>query len=91
MSPFSYADKIKTPILLIHGEADNNQGTFPIQSERLFSAIKGQGGTVRFVLLPLEAHGYAARESVLHMFWEMNNWLNTYLKNPQPATAGSNP
>jgi dipeptidyl aminopeptidase/acylaminoacyl peptidase len=89
MSPFSYADKIKTPILLIHGEADNNTGTFPIQSERLFSAIKGQGGTVRFVLLPLESHGYAARESVLHMFWEMNNWLNTYVKNPQPAAGGN--
>jgi dipeptidyl aminopeptidase/acylaminoacyl peptidase len=88
MSPFSYADKIKTPILLIHGEADNNSGTFPIQSERLFSAIKGQGGTVRFVLLPLESHGYAARESVLHMFWEMNNWLNTYVKNPKPAAGG---
>lgn len=83
MSPFSYADKIKTPILLIHGEADNNTGTFPIQSERLFSAIKGQGGTVRFVLLPLESHGYAARESVLHMLWEMNNWLTTYVKNPR--------
>ncbi len=68
-----------------HGEADNNNGTFPIQSERLFSAIKGQGGTVRFVLLPLEAHGYAGRESVLHMFWEMNNWLNTYVKNPPAA------
>jgi dipeptidyl aminopeptidase/acylaminoacyl peptidase len=91
MSPFSYADKIKTPILLIHGEADNNQGTFPIQSERLFSAIKGQGGTVRFVLLPLEAHGYAARESVLHMYWEMNNWLNTYVKNPQPVTGSAKP
>jgi dipeptidyl aminopeptidase/acylaminoacyl peptidase len=85
MSPFSYADKIKTPILLIHGEADNNTGTFPMQSERLFSAIKGQGGTVRFVLLPLESHGYAARESVLDMFWEMNNWLNTYVKNPMAA------
>jgi len=91
MSPFSYADKIKTPILLIHGEADNNTGTFPLQSERLFSAIKGQGGTVRFVLLPLEAHGYAARESVLHMFWEMNNWLNTYVKNPPVAAASAKP
>ena len=91
MSPFSYADKIKTPILLIHGEADNNTGTFPMQSERLFSAIKGQGGTVRFVLLPLESHGYAARESVLHMLWEMNNWLNTYVKNPQAATASAKP
>ena len=89
MSPFSYADKIKTPILLIHGEADNNSGTFPIQSERLFSAIKGAGGTVRFVLLPLESHGYAGRESVLHMFWEMNNWLNTYVKNPGAATVAA--
>jgi len=85
MSPFSFADKIKTPILLIHGEADNNTGTFPIQSERLFSAIKGQGGTVRLVLLPLESHGYAGRESVLHMFWEMNNWLTTYVKSPVQA------
>jgi dipeptidyl aminopeptidase/acylaminoacyl peptidase len=81
MSPFMHADQIKTPLLLIHGEADNNSGTFPIQSERLFSALKGQGATVRFVLLPLEAHGYAARESVLDMFWEMNTWMNTYVKN----------
>lgn len=88
MSPFSYADKIRTPLLLIHGEADNNTGTFPIQSERLFSAIKGQGGTVRFVLLPLESHAYAGRESVLHMLWEMNNWMSTYVKNP-PATASA--
>jgi dipeptidyl aminopeptidase/acylaminoacyl peptidase len=89
MSPFSFADKIKTPILLIHGEADNNSGTFPIQSERLFSALKGHGATVRFVLLPLESHGYAGRESVLHMFWEMNNWLNTYVKNPPNVTAAT--
>lgn len=85
MSPFSFADKIKAPLLLIHGEADNNTGTWPIQSERLFSAIKGHGGTVRFVLLPLESHGYAAQESVLHMLWEMNTWLDTYVKNPKPA------
>src|ERR1700691_157167 len=67
MSPFSFADKIKTPILLIHGEADNNTGTFPLQSERLFSAIKGHGATVRLVFLPLEAHGYEAHESLSHM------------------------
>ncbi len=89
MSPFSYADKIKTPILLIHGEADNNNGTFPIQSERFFSALKGHGARVRFVLLPLESHGYQGRESVLHMFWEMNNWLNTYVKNPPPASGAA--
>ena len=88
MSPFSFADKLKAPILLIHGEADNNNGTFPIQSERFYSALKGQGATVRFVLLPLESHGYQGRESVLHMFWDMNNWLNTYVKNA-PATAAS--
>jgi dipeptidyl aminopeptidase/acylaminoacyl peptidase len=91
MSPFMHADQIKTPLLLIHGEADNNSGTFPIQSERLFSALKGEGATVRFVLLPLEAHGYAARESVLHMFWEMNNWLETYVKNAPPASSAARP
>ena len=80
MSPFSSADKIKTPLLMIHGEADNNSGTFPIQSERLYNAIKGHGGTVRFVLLPFESHGYAAKENILHMLWETNEWLNKYVK-----------
>jgi dipeptidyl aminopeptidase/acylaminoacyl peptidase len=89
MSPFAYADKIKTPILLIHGEADNNEGTFPIQSERFFDALKGHGATVRLVFLPLEAHGYAARESLEHMLWEMNNWLDTYVKNAPAAKAAT--
>ena len=66
MSPFWYANEIKDPILLIHGEADDNSGTFPIQSERFYMALKGHGATVRYVTLPNEAHGYAARESVLH-------------------------
>jgi len=80
MSPFSFADKIKTPLLLIHGEADNNPGTFPIQSERLYNAIKGHGGTVRYVVLPHESHGYRAKESVQHMLWEMDRWLEKYLQ-----------
>lgn len=80
MSPFNYADKMKTPLLLIHGEADNNTGTFPIQSERYYNALKGLGATVRYVQLPYESHGYQARESILHMLWEMNTWLNTYVK-----------
>ena len=87
MSPFNYADKIKTPILLIHGEADNNSGTFPIQSERFFAALKGQGATARYVVLPAEAHSYAARENLLHMLWEMDSWLNKYVKNPAPTPA----
>jgi dipeptidyl aminopeptidase/acylaminoacyl peptidase len=81
MSPFSFADKIKTPLLLIHGEADDNPGTFPINSERLFAAIKGLGGTVRFVYLPFEAHGYRGKENLLHKLWEQTTWLNTYVKN----------
>ena len=85
MSPFSYADKIKTPILLIHGDADDNSGTFPINSERLFAAIKGHGGTVRFVFLPYEAHSYRGKENLLHMLWEMNSWLDKYVKH---APAG---
>ena len=81
MSPFTYANKIKAPILLIHGMEDDNTGTFPIQSERLYSAISGLGGTVRLVMLPKEAHGYRARESVMHMLWEMDEWLEKYVKN----------
>jgi dipeptidyl aminopeptidase/acylaminoacyl peptidase len=74
VSPFMAADRIKTPLLLIHGEADNNSGTFPIQSERLYAAIQGTGGTARLVLLPFEAHGYRGRESVLHTLAEMLEW-----------------
>ncbi|WP_316837891.1 alpha/beta hydrolase family protein [Pedobacter nutrimenti] len=81
MSPFSYANKIKTPLLLIHGDSDDNQGTFPINSERLFNAIKGFGGTTRYVSLPYEAHSYRGKENLLHMLWEMNSWLDTYVKN----------
>jgi dipeptidyl aminopeptidase/acylaminoacyl peptidase len=80
MSPFMFAHLIKHPLLLIHGEADNNSGTFPMQSERFYSALKGNGATVRFVLLPHESHGYQARESVMHMLWEMASWLDTYLR-----------
>jgi dipeptidyl aminopeptidase/acylaminoacyl peptidase len=80
MSPFSFADKIKDAILLVHGDADNNPGTFPINSERLYNAIKGHGGTVRFVLLPYESHGYAAEENLLHLLWEQYSWLEKYVK-----------
>ncbi len=88
MSPFMYADKIKRPILLIHGMEDDNDGTFPIQSERLYQAISGLGGTVRLVRLPKEAHGYRARESVMHMLWEMDSWLDKYVKNARGGAAG---
>jgi dipeptidyl aminopeptidase/acylaminoacyl peptidase len=81
MSPFSFADQVKTPILLIHGEADNNSGTFPIQSERYYNALKGHGATTRLVLLPHESHGYAGKESVNHTLWEMDSWLEKYVKN----------
>ena len=80
MSPFSYADKIKTPLLLIHGDSDDNQGTFPINSERLFAAIKGNAGNVRFVFLPYEAHSYRGKENLLHMLWEQGEWLKKYVK-----------
>ncbi len=80
MSPFMNADMLKDPILLIHGMADNNTGTFPIQSERFYTALKGFGATVRLVLLPNESHGYAARESILHKHWEVLNWMNKYVR-----------
>jgi len=84
MSPFMHAEKVDEPLLLIHGEADNNSGTFPMQSERFYSALKGHGATTRLVLLPHESHGYRARESVLHMLWETEQWLETYVRNAEP-------
>jgi dipeptidyl aminopeptidase/acylaminoacyl peptidase len=84
VSPFMNADKVNEPLLLIHGEADNNSGTFPIQSERLYQAVRGTGGTVRLVILPLEAHGYTARESTEHTLYEMISWFDKYVKNAQP-------
>jgi dipeptidyl aminopeptidase/acylaminoacyl peptidase len=91
MSPFNYADKIKRPILLIHGEADDNSGTFPIQSERLYSAIKGNGGTVRYVTLPHEAHGYQALESLEHVLYETINWFDKWVKNAPADTSAGTP
>lgn len=81
MSPFLYADRIKEPILLIHGEVDNNSGTFPIQSERFYNALKGHGATARYVVLPYESHGYQGRETILHTLAETYQWLETYVKN----------
>ena len=85
MSPFTYANRIKDPILLIHGMADNNTGTFPIQSEGMYQALKGNGAAVRYVQLPGESHGYLARESVGHTLAEMAAWLGRYLKKPKTA------
>ena len=87
MSPFSFANKIKTPILLIHGEMDNNSGTFPIQSERLYNAIKGHGGVTRYITLPYESHGYAGRENILHMLWEQHQWLEKFVKQAKPGSG----
>jgi dipeptidyl aminopeptidase/acylaminoacyl peptidase len=81
MSPFNHADRIKDPLLLIHGQADDNQGTFPMQSERMYQALRGLGATARYVQLPYEAHGYRARESLLHVLWETSTWLDRYVKN----------
>lgn len=81
MSPFMHADKVDEPILLVHGEADNNSGTYPMQSERYFNALKGLGATARLVVLPKESHGYRAKESILHVLWEQDQWLEKYVKN----------
>ncbi|WP_454829217.1 S9 family peptidase [Pseudoxanthomonas wuyuanensis] len=89
MSPFNHADGIKDALLMIHGEQDNNSGTFPIQSERMYAAIKGLGGNARLVMLPNESHGYRARESIMHMLAESNRWLDTYLKQAPPAAAAA--
>ena len=85
VSPFMSAHHFNAPILLIHGEADNNSGTFPMQSERLYAALKGNGQTARYVTLPLESHGYIARESIEHTLWEMLRWFDKHVKPAKDA------
>ncbi|HEU4795715.1 MAG TPA: prolyl oligopeptidase family serine peptidase [Pyrinomonadaceae bacterium] len=92
VSPFMFAPKVNEPILLIHGEADDNSGTFPIQSERMYHALKGHGATVRLVMLPHESHGYAGRESIEHVLYEMISWFDKHVKNAprmKEATDGN--
>ncbi|NLI79136.1 MAG: prolyl oligopeptidase family serine peptidase [Candidatus Riflebacteria bacterium] len=89
LSAFTHAHKIDEPLLMIHGELDSNPGTYPLQSERLFAAIRGHGGIARFVLLPFENHGYQARESVLHVLYEMFAWFDRYVKNRPAPTPGA--
>lgn len=85
MSPFMHAEKMNQPLLLVHGEADNNSGTYPMQSERYFNALKGLGATVRLVILPKESHSYRARESILHLLWEQDQWLEKHVKNKKAS------
>jgi dipeptidyl aminopeptidase/acylaminoacyl peptidase len=87
MSPFMFADKIKEPMLMIHGEADNNQGTFPIQSDRMYQAVRGNGGTVRLVFLPFESHGYSARETIEHVLAEQIGWFDKHVKRAAALTS----
>ena len=87
MSPFTHAAKIDEPILLLHGAEDPNSGTYPMQSKRMYAALKGNGATVRWVELPLEEHGYRARESIGHALWEMIQWADTYVKDAEPREA----
>jgi dipeptidyl aminopeptidase/acylaminoacyl peptidase len=87
ISPFLYADKIKAPLLLIHGEADDNDGTFPIQSERMYEAVRGNGGIARLVFLPYEAHGYRGKETIEDVLWEKFAWFNKYVKDGARVTA----
>ena len=84
LSPVMHAPKINEPLLLIHGAVDENPGTIPFQSERLFQSVRGSGGTSRLVMLPHEGHGYRARESVEHVLWEQLSWFDTHVKNTEP-------
>ena len=84
MSPFNYADKVKDALLIIHGQLDDNMGTFPVQSERLYQALVYFGATARYVQLPLEAHSYYGKETTLDMLYETGAWLDKYVKNWEP-------
>jgi len=84
VSPFFSADKLKTPLLIVHGEEDANPGTTPLQSQKLYEAIRGNGGTARLVILPHEPHWYSAMESNEQLIYEMVRWFDKYVKNAPP-------
>jgi dipeptidyl aminopeptidase/acylaminoacyl peptidase len=88
LSPFMHADQINEPMLMIHGQMDNNSGTYPMQSERMYAAVKGNAGTARLVMLPYESHGYRARESVLHVLAESIDWLDRWVKPLEDPMGG---
>ena len=88
MSPFNSAQKIQSPILMIHGQADSNPGTFPVQSERMYQAVRGNGGKAKLVLLPHEDHGYSAKESIEHVLAEQIEWFDTYVKGHKVKGSG---
>src|SRR6185312_7001834 len=91
LSPTLHADMIKEPLLLIHGEEDANPGTVPLQSDLLYRAVVGTGGTARLVMLPLESHGYEAKESIEHVLWEMMEWFQRYVKEAPPRAEAQAP
>ena len=89
LSPLLHASQIDEPLLIIHGERDANPGTVPLQSEKLFEAVRGVGGKTRMVMLPLESHGYAARQSIEHTLYETVTWFDKYVKNASPRTTAA--
>ncbi|MCL1827454.1 MAG: prolyl oligopeptidase family serine peptidase [Candidatus Cloacimonetes bacterium] len=80
LSPFLFVNQIEKPLLLIHSMADQNTGTFPLQSRRLFEAMLGNGKVCRFVQLPLEGHHYRAKESHLQVLSEFEAFFTKYIK-----------
>ena len=80
MSPFNYADKLSGSLLLIHGSADQNSGTYTIQSQRYFQALRGHKKHIRYVELQQDGHTYQIRENILHYLYEANLWLDKYVK-----------
>ena len=80
-SPISYADKVETPVLLLHGEADHR---CPIeQSEQYFVSLRRLGKEVEFVRFPGCSHLFLRlghpkmREEYLARTLA---WLDKYLK-----------
>jgi dipeptidyl aminopeptidase/acylaminoacyl peptidase len=81
MSPILYADRLTGALLLYHGIEDQNVGTDPINSVRLFHALQGMGKTVALYMYPYEDHGPATRETLLDLWGRWTAWLDLYVKN----------
>lgn len=87
MSPLLFANNMSGALLMYHGLGDQNVGTDPINSPRLFQALNGLGKTAAMYLYPFEDHGPATKETLLDLWGRWSAWLDKYVKNPKTKTV----
>jgi len=86
-SPVLQADKIKTPLLIVHGELD----TIPIgEAQQLFSSLFRQNKDAVLVTYWGEEHRLTSPGTIRDYYRRAFDWLDSHLK-PAPIAVGDAP